>query len=165
MGGIGSGRKPIPLRMWFWMRVEIMEGGCVEWRGARESGGYGIVRADNDGQRKRMRLAHRVAYELARGPIPKGMLVCHTCDNRICVNPAHLWLGTHRDNNLDAVRKHRRPTTYRKRGKKITAEGVAKARAEYAAGIRLRLIAEKYGMTYSGMRAIVLRHVWKHIVP
>ena len=69
--------------------------GCWLWLGFISPDGYGT------------RLAHRRAWELARGPIPDGMLVCHRCDVRHCVNPDHLFLGTHLDNMRDMIRKGR----------------------------------------------------------
>lgn len=91
---------------------------CWEWIGCTTSYGYGHV--TNAGKRY---AAHRLAYELHRGPIPDGILVCHTCDNRKCVRPDHLFLGTHKDNASDSVAKGRhwsRKQTHCKRGHELT---------------------------------------------
>ena len=75
---------------------------CWLWRGTKIQTGYGRVRAL--GQKK---AAHRAAWEEANGPIPAGMVICHRCDNPGCVNPAHLFAGTHQDNTRDMISKGR----------------------------------------------------------
>jgi hypothetical protein len=75
---------------------------CWEWQYATNNLGYGFFR-NND----KMRLAHRVSYEINNGPIPSGMCVCHLCDNPVCVNPDHLWLGTVKENMHDMIKKGR----------------------------------------------------------
>lgn len=78
---------------------------CWLWEGSRTSNGYGQFRfLDCNWQ------AHRVAWTLLVGPIPEGMELCHTCDVRACVNPAHIFVGTHQDNMDDMGRKGRRRT-------------------------------------------------------
>lgn len=76
--------------------------GCITAEGSPNKAGYGRVTIKG----KRM-YAHRVAYEQHKGQIPEGMMVCHTCDNPICINPDHLFLGTQKDNMSDAKSKGR----------------------------------------------------------
>jgi len=76
--------------------------GCRNWRGWKQQGGYGQVRF-----RWRKMQAHRAAYEVWVGKIPEGMCVLHRCDNPVCINPDHLWLGTPTDNMRDCMTKGR----------------------------------------------------------
>lgn len=85
----------------FWLYVEKTDT-CWLWHGPMDGVGYGAI---NTGDRRRG--AHRVSYEMANGPIPDGLFVCHTCDVRNCVNPSHLFVGTARDNALDCWLKGR----------------------------------------------------------
>ena len=90
----------------FWRKVDKSPGpdSCWPWTGAGHRDGYG--RAHFLG-RDKIAIAHRLAYKLSNGDITEGMDVLHYCDNRICCNPAHLWLGTHLDNMLDMCSKGR----------------------------------------------------------
>ena len=94
-----------PLEDRFWPKVQKSEG-CWFWiAGGDGPDGYGRIREGRAGSR--FLLAHRVAWELTYGPIPDGLFVCHHCDNRRCVRPDHLFLGTADDNNKDMQRKGR----------------------------------------------------------
>src|SRR5882757_8673030 len=83
---------------------------CWEWPGAHNFKGYGLISVQN-----RHVCTHRLMYWVERGPIPSGMLVLHKCDNSKCCNPAHLFLGTHKENTQDMIKKRRgvNPPTHR----------------------------------------------------
>ena len=80
----------------------ITKSGCWEWDGYKNSAGYGVL-----SYQSQMYLAHRLAYETWIGPIPDGLLVCHTCDNPPCINPDHLYVGTQQDNMKDMAKRKR----------------------------------------------------------
>ena len=100
--------SPVPKRERWEAKVDKSDG-CWMWTGARNRQGYGQLRT---GHRGLLEMAHRLAWEFYRGPVPPGMHVLHRCDNPPCVNPDHLWLGTPKSNALDRQakgRQNRRP--------------------------------------------------------
>jgi hypothetical protein len=116
--------------------------GCHLWLGAIDSDGYGRLSAAGE---KRIRRAHRAAWEIVNGPIPSGLFVCHRCDQPSCVNAAHLFIGTPADNNADMKRKGRRSRALG-RPWKLTEEDV---RSIIADRRDVQSIATAYGVDRS----------------
>lgn len=132
---------------------------CWEWTGARRKG-YGVVSV----QSSRNRDAHIVAWELANGrPVPSGMVIRHSCDNPPCVNPAHLLLGTHRDNVRDKVERDRQSKGVDHGLSKLSAADVQAIRQLAARGVRQRRIADDFGISQSNVSLIANRKGWQHV--
>lgn len=123
---------------------------CWEWQATLDSHGYGRF------GRSPRELAHRVSYRTFVGPIPDGLCVCHTCDNRKCINPMHLWLGTQIDNNRDKVEKGRHRNGMEKLTKE-TAEEIWKLTMQC---VTLKEISLRYGISIGTAQKIKNRKSW-----
>ena len=140
----------------FWSRVEKTPT-CWFWRGARFNHGYGkVVRFG------KFRLAHRVVYEMTRGPIPDGQLVCHGCDVRLCVNPEHLFVGSTTDNMRDMVHKGRSVHRWgaENPNAKLTLAEVQEIRRRYRWG-HGRALAREFNIAPTQLREIVRGESWR----
>lgn len=159
-------------------RVTTPEG-CHLWTASRCRGGYGNFGADTQGVRRHMK-AHRFAWEIAHGPIPEGMDVCHHCDVPACVRVEHLFLGTHADNMADMMNKGRHVArsgdrhgarTHPERilrgeligGAKLTEADVREIRERRFAGEKQPALAAAFGVTQSLISIITLGKNWKHV--
>ncbi len=147
----------------FWSKVEKTEN-CWNWTASGRGVGYGCFKFKG-----KVYDAHRFSWMLINGEIPPGKFVCHTCDNRLCVNPEHLFLGEPLDNVRDAIKKGRFPDVSLvgfKKGhisvnRKITINQANDIREEYKPGvITQKKIAEKYGITERSVRYILKRQTY-----
>jgi hypothetical protein len=131
--------------------------GCWEWMGCRVHNGYGQVRIGG----KNM-LAHRAMYEKEHGPIPDGLWVLHKCDNRPCINPDHLFLGTRQDNVNDMLQKGRMPRLDGERAprRRLTAEQVSDIISRCRSGETQASVAEKHAVHPAHVSRIVNRRRW-----
>ena len=121
--------KPIADR--FWEKVDkSVASGCWEWKSSIRGNGYGAFFTHLIDEGRKCHGAHRYSWMLVNGPIPSGLWVLHKCDNRICVNPDHLFLGNGADNMRDCANKGRVCTigqlkkTHCKRGHEFTQENI-----------------------------------------
>jgi len=141
--------------------------GCWEWQSTLNNKGYGMLGIGDRSRknRSRMLIASRVAYVLYIGSLPDGLCVCHACDNPRCVNPAHLFLGTHADNIADMHRKGRAHKNHRRGGRhpsaKLTAAQVQAIRAMLAAGARQAAVGRLYGVNFRTIHLISHGKIWR----
>lgn len=133
--------------------------GCLIWLASLNGNGYGQVRYEG-----RNHLSHRLFYKKQFGSIPDGVCVLHRCDNRACVNPEHLFLGTRDDNQKDMAKKGR----WKNKVFEGEQNGFAKLTEVQVLEIRAtgglqREIAEQYGITQTAVSAIKRRAAWRHL--
>jgi len=147
-----SKAKLLALPERFWAKAD-KSGDCWLWTGYTQPNGYG--RAAN-GYHQSV-LAHRLAYQLTYGPIPKRMLVCHNCDVRNCVRPEHLFLGSSTDNNRDASRKRHTASGEQHWNAKLTDAQVMALRERYRCGERASALARAFGISRSSVSLLIHR--------
>lgn len=127
---------------------------CWWWRGAKKRGTYGQLSVNG-----KMMYAHRAAWFLAHGQWPE-QFVCHTCDNRACVNPDHLFLGTHEENMADARSKNRIHPGEAHGMAKLSLDQVREVRHLIADGVPQRRIAREMACSQAGISAIATGRNW-----
>jgi len=137
----------------FWDSVQFPESAddCWEWQGRLTPDGYGSFRRGH---------AHRHSWVLHHGVVPRGKILRHTCDNRICVNPAHLVVGTHADNARDRVERGRSARGESNGQSKLTEADVLAIRAS---GESDAALGRRYRTATSTIRFARIRKTWKHI--
>lgn len=142
----------------FWSKVNKTKS-CWLWEANKATNGYGMFKHDG-----KMRLAHRHSYEMNVGKIPDGLCVLHKCDVPACVNPDHLFLGSHKDNAKDKVAKGRHRWGEMRGGTnpaaKLSTDDVLAIRSDNRVQ---RLIAQQYGVRQTLVSAIKLRQIWRHV--
>ena len=158
----------------FWAKVTKTNGdGCWEWTaGTWQAFGYGKFQAGSGRADNRAVYAHRYAWEMAHGPVPDGLFVCHRCDNPLCVRIDHLFLGTQLDNIRDMHAKGRaaRPDIERPipRGEghgnhRLTDEWVRRIRRDTARGLSPIEIAAALGVSHHTVRDVLKGRTWRHV--
>lgn len=164
MGRISANKRwstaPSPEQR-FWSKVQqVGQDECWNWKGyVGISNGYGKTSFNNV-----RGTAHRFAYQIAKGEIPKGLCVLHRCDNKICCNPAHLFIGTLADNVADMVSKNRqhRPDGDKHHNRKLSEAIVREIRTQHSKGnISMRQIAIAKGVYPSVIQNIIHRKSWR----
>ncbi len=161
-----SAEKIASIATRFWEKVNKTEY-CWEWMGAYNYFGYGRIWVKEG----RIR-AHRLSWELHFGAIPPGLVVCHKCDNPKCVNPDHLFLGTQKENLMDAFNKGRRsaigPPSHSMKGDthplaKLTTADVVAIKVALKSGISASQLAHRFNVAYNTIDHIKHGYRWSHI--
>lgn len=167
----------------FWSKTKKLDGdGCWEWTGSvfkrvsSEKSHYGQFKITRSGGVIKNMRANRASYILHYGEIPDGMTVCHHCDNPCCVRPDHLFLGTHKDNSHDRIRKgrgllkgYKHKPEHIRRGSatgmaRLTEDAVLRIREIYSTGTKTKVsLAKEFGVSDQTIGFIICGRTWTHV--
>lgn len=150
--------------------VSYLEGvdACWEWRGRLDKKGYGVFHVAN----LKYGRTHRIAYLIAVGDIDDGLSICHKCDNRKCVRPDHLFLGTNEDNTRDMVEKGRNKSWMKEPGatrgensfrSKLTDDLVVSIRRRIRNGEMGKDVARELGISHPTLSEAKCGRLWSHV--
>ena len=128
---------------------------CVIFPGCKSRRGYGLLRYQN-----KLQHAHRVSYKILHGEIPNNMCICHTCDNRGCVNPLHLFAASHKENMEDMVKKGRSLKGEKNKTAKLSPEKVIQIRQDTRSNPK---IAVDFGVSKNAIHKIKTGKMWGHV--
>ena len=152
-----TGRKSNTLEQ-FYERINKTET-CWLWTGTVANNGRGVFKINN-----KLKQAHRISYEVHFGEIPQGLLVCHKCDNGLCVNPEHLFLGTQQDNINDCVNKNRNAKGSKNWNTKLNEEKVKMIRtADFSERGSKAKISRELGISQTALNYVISGKNWGHI--
>ena len=138
--------------------VRIPESGCWIWNGAVGCRGYGKLRSNYT-----QHSAHKVSYELFRGPVEAGKYVCHHCDVRACVNPEHLFLGSPKDNQQDMAKKMRHAYGDKNGNSKLSEQQAKSILSLKDSGNTKTSVGEKFGVSRVAVAKIWSGELWPHL--
>jgi hypothetical protein len=157
--------KPSVIKKRFWSKVDIREEDeCWLWKEGTNPNGYGHFHYFRGFNEHYEIVAHRFAYRILVGKIPKGMGVLHVCDQPLCVNPQHLFLGTPADNMKDKKSKDRQRKGSRVPNSKLTEKDIPVIRRLIKEGWSQPEIAVQFGVTPSLIWYIKHKKIWSHVL-
>jgi len=161
-----KGPTSIGLEKRFWKYTDRRSSSeCWNWTGPLLNSGYSQlgVGSESNGTRA-VRMGHRISWLIHFGEVPEEKMVLHKCDNRKCVNPNHLYLGTHKENMQDAYNRMTMSRGEQHHNAKLTKEKVIELRNRYADGESIRSLSRSFKLDRATVKAAAIRKTWRQVL-